>query len=154
MRLQIESPEAMEEFGGQLGQICEEGTRIYLRGDLGTGKTTLVRGFLRARGYAGKVKSPTYTLVEPYELAGVDIFHFDLYRMNHADELAYIGYRDYFGAQSIILLEWPEKADELLASPDLLVIIHMADQGRQLEIQGQSATGQKLLLTIQQVIEE
>ena len=111
----------MEEFGRQLGQICEEGIRIYLRGDLGTGKTTLVRGFLRARGYGGKVKSPTYTLVEPYELAGVDIFHFDLYRLDHADELAYIGYRDYFGAQSIILLEWPEKADELLASPDLLV---------------------------------
>jgi len=154
MHLQIESPEAMEEFGRQLGQNCKEGTRIYLRGDLGTGKTTLVRGFLRARGYAGKVKSPTYTLVEPYELAGIDIFHFDLYRLDHADELAYIGYRDYFGAQSIILLEWPEKADGLLVSPDLLVIIHMADQGRQLEIQGQSATGQKLLLTIQQVIEE
>ena len=93
----------MEEFGRQLGQICEEGTRIYLRGDLGTGKTTLVRGFLRARGYAGKVKSPTYTLVEPYELAGIDIFHFDLYRLDHTDELAYIGYRDYFEAQSIVL---------------------------------------------------
>ncbi len=149
MLVKIESPEAMEEFGGQLGQICEEGTRIYLRGDLGTGKTTLVRGFLRVRGYGGKVKSPTYTLVEPYELAGIDIFHFDLYRLDHADELAYIGYRDYFEAQSIILLEWPEKADGLLESPDLLVIIRMAGRGRQLEIQGQSALGQNLLLTIQ-----
>ena len=106
--------EAMEEIGRQLGQSCPQGSRLYLQGDLGAGKTTLVRGFLRAKGYQGKVKSPTYTLVEPYELQGVNIFHFDLYRLNSAEELEGIGFRDYFDGESISLVEWPEKAESLL----------------------------------------
>ena len=149
MHLQIDAPEAMEQLGSQLGQHCPQGTRLYLQGDLGAGKTTLVRGFLRGRGYEGKVKSPTYTLVEPYEVQDIDIFHFDLYRLNDAEELEHIGFRDYFDGRGISLVEWPEKATALLDEPDLLIIINLLADSRSLELQALSLKGQELLLAIQ-----
>lgn len=149
MRLQVDTPAAMEQLGSQLGQNCTAGASLYLQGELGAGKTTLVRGFLRARGYAGKVKSPTYTLVEPYNLPSIDIFHFDLYRLTDMEDLETIGYRDYFDGQSIALVEWPERGAALLREPDLLIVINVPASGRNLEIRACSAVGRNLLLSIQ-----
>ena len=148
LHLEVPGPEEMEELGRLLGEHCPAGQRIYLEGDLGAGKTTLVRGFLRGRGYQGKVKSPTYTLVEPYELGSTAIFHFDLYRMEDEEELIHIGFQDYLQDSSIILLEWPEKAASLLQEPDLLVQIDIRSQGRNLSLVANSGTASELLSLI------
>jgi len=147
--LHIDTAEAMEAFGSKLGQHCQQGSSLYLQGDLGAGKTTLVRGFMHSRGYKGKVKSPTYTLVEPYELRDTNIFHFDLYRLEQPGELENIGFRDYFDAQAIILVEWPEKADTLLPQPDLLIIFTFSANGRSLEIKALSEGAREVLTNIQ-----
>lgn len=149
MHLSIETAKAMEELGNRLGQACLQGTRLYLQGDLGAGKTTLVRGFLRALGYEGNVKSPTYTLIEPYEMENVSVFHFDLYRLNSAEELEGIGFRDYFDGEGISLVEWPEKAGSVLEEPDLRIMIDITDNSRRLQLQAVSPKGKDLLLTIQ-----
>ena len=148
LHLEVPGPEEMEELGRLLGEHCPAGQRIYLEGDLGAGKTTLVRGFLRGRGYQGKVKSPTYTLVEPYELGSTAIFHFDLYRMEDEEELIHIGFQDYLQDSSIILLEWPEKAASLLQEPDLLVQIDIRSQGRNLSLVANSSPASELLSLI------
>lgn len=135
----------MEGLGESLGKCSPAGFQIHLQGDLGAGKTTLVRGFLRGRGYRGRVKSPTYTLVEPYELGGLRIFHFDLYRMHSADELLELGFQDYLEDDAIILIEWPEKAAGLLQTPDLSLRIALAAQCRQLECQPESLQGENTL---------
>jgi tRNA threonylcarbamoyladenosine biosynthesis protein TsaE len=149
MELFVDTAMAMEDLGRRLGENCPALSCIYLQGDLGAGKTTLVRGFLRGNGYAGKVKSPTYTLVEPYELENVSIFHFDLYRLENSEELENIGFRDYFDGQGSCLVEWPEKAQSKLPSPDLSIIINIETEGRRLQIQALSPAGEELLLKIQ-----
>jgi tRNA threonylcarbamoyladenosine biosynthesis protein TsaE len=116
----ISNEEAMLEWGGELAERCRSGDVIFLKGQLGAGKTTLVRGFLRKLGYLGKVKSPTYSLVETYILENYpDIIHFDLYRLNHPQELLDIGLEDYLAAAAIFLIEWPEKAEHVLPKPTL-----------------------------------
>ena len=149
MKLNIETAEDMMALGRRLGEHCPDGACIYLQGDLGAGKTTLVRGFLHGMGYEGKVKSPTYTLVEPYVLAEREIFHFDLYRLEQPEELEHMGYRDYFADEGIILLEWPEKAGNFLQTPDLRIEIELLTSGRSLDITGNTSTASKLLSNIQ-----
>lgn len=143
--LTIESETAMLEFGAQLAAAITANAVIYLHGELGAGKTTLTRGFLRALGYEGKVKSPTYTLVEPYELAGRHIFHFDLYRLQTAQELEHIGLHDYFFANSICLLEWPQKGFPLLPPADLACYIEMREIGREICIKACTVLGEAVL---------
>jgi len=134
MSLFVDTPEAMEQFGRQLALLVFQGMQIHLSGDLGAGKTTFVRGFLRGLGYEGTVKSPTYTLVESYPLDNFTIYHFDFYRVKHPDEVEAIGFRDYQADGAICLIEWPEMAGQTIGSPDLLIRFTINNDGRQLEL--------------------
>lgn len=134
---QIENDELMVAFGERLGRAiaaCGDSVSVYLQGDLGAGKTTLSRGILRAFGHRGAVKSPTYTLVEPYEFDGRTLYHFDLYRLGDPEELEYMGIRDYFVAPNICLIEWPERGFGLLPDADVSVHISLAGVGRHIRI--------------------
>ena len=145
---------ATEALGGALARaLCglgETACLILLQGELGAGKTTLVRGLLRAAGHAGPVPSPTYTLVEPYEIDGTRLFHLDLYRIADAEELEYLGWRDIEGA--ISLVEWPERAPELAARADLVIRLTHADGGRRARLEALSPTGALLAGAMEQSI--
>lgn len=132
--LHIADEAAMLALGATLARRFSTGGLITLHGDLGAGKTTLVRGLLRELGHTGVVKSPTYTLVEPYALASGDVFHFDLYRLADAEELEYMGIRDYLRPDALCLVEWPEKAGGTLPAADLQVFIYHAGASRHVEL--------------------
>ncbi|MFQ6334157.1 tRNA (adenosine(37)-N6)-threonylcarbamoyltransferase complex ATPase subunit type 1 TsaE [Methylophilus sp. 3sh_L] len=120
-----------------LAKQLQPGQVIYLHGDLGAGKTTLVRGMLHALGHVGKVKSPTYTLVEPYTLPLATCYHFDLYRFQDAEEWEAAGFRDYFNPASICLVEWPERAADVLPAADIEIRFDILPHGRVLHITSQ-----------------
>lgn len=136
-------------LGASLARALGPGLTIYLHGDLGAGKTALTRALLHAAGYAGHVKSPTYTLAEPYTiaLAGglVEVIHFDLYRMGSAEEFLDAGFREYFNEATVCVIEWPEKAQGVLPSPDIEVFLRIAGDGRDVELQALSDKGRECL---------
>lgn len=121
---------ATETLGAALAETLRDGGIITLSGDLGAGKTTFSRGLIHACGHRGAVKSPTYTLVEPYEHTRPAVMHFDLYRLADPEELDFIGFRDYLSASSLCLIEWPEKGRPLIPVPDLALTIRLAPPGR------------------------
>ncbi len=124
---------ATENLGAELAESQRAGL-VWLEGDLGAGKTTLVRGWLRALGHAGPVKSPTYTIVEPYHLDGVCVYHFDLYRLSDPEELELIGVRDYLVPDNLCLVEWPRRGEGVLPAPDLRVSLENAGTGRRVRV--------------------
>lgn len=134
MIIKLNSPEATEAFGAKLWQLLPEKCTVFLLGNLGAGKTTLVRGLLRAAGHLGAVKSPTYTLVEEYSLQTRNIFHFDLYRLNDPEELEWIGIQDYFAQDSLFFIEWPEKGSGFLPEADIILDLQTIGEERHLEI--------------------
>ena len=134
-----------EALGAEIAGVATGGEVIYLVGELGAGKTTWVRGFLHALGHTGKVKSPTYTLIEAYDLSEQNIYHFDLYRINDPDELEGMGIRDYFDGRSICLVEWPECGRGVLPGADLVISLSYTETGREAEITAGSESGQAIL---------
>lgn len=134
----------MVRFGHKIAQAVQGRGVIFLLGDLGMGKTTLSRGILRGCGHQGSVKSPTYTLVEPYEVEGKCIYHFDLYRLSDPEELEYLGIRDYFDADALCLVEWPDKGRGMLPVADMLLQIELQGYGRKLSWVAQTELGQEM----------
>lgn len=135
----------MEKLGARLAGVCEPGSLILLQGALGAGKTTLVRGALRAWGYKGPVKSPTYTLVESYVVGQLLIHHFDFFRLSNPEELEYLGLRDYFDGRSICFAEWPERVKGLLPTADIRVELRSQNHVRRVDVVSTSDAGQLLL---------
>ncbi|WP_339896686.1 tRNA (adenosine(37)-N6)-threonylcarbamoyltransferase complex ATPase subunit type 1 TsaE [uncultured Gilvimarinus sp.] len=135
-------------FGEQLGAqlaLCPGCVSVHLAGDLGAGKTTLTRGVLRHFGHSGAVKSPTYTLVESYELSSRTLYHFDLYRLGDPEELEYMGIRDYFAGNSVCLIEWPVRGAGILPEPDLAVALKVQAGGRLVMLEAYSDAGRAVL---------
>ncbi len=124
--------------------VAHLGGVIYLLGELGAGKTTLTRGFMRAFGYLGAVKSPTYTLVEPYEFACCNIYHFDLYRLSAAEEVSYLGTDDYFSPENLCLIEWAERGSGVIPQPDITIHLKSAGSGREMQCQASTARGEEI----------
>lgn len=136
-------------LGSALARAIEPGLAIHLQGDLGAGKTALTRALLHALGHVGHVKSPTYTLAEPYAINAngrtLNVIHFDLYRMAGPEEFLDAGFRDHFNEQTVCIVEWPEKADGVLPPPDILISLAVAGEGRDVELQALSDQGVECL---------
>ena len=132
--------------GSAVGRALTAGAVVFLMGELGAGKTTFTRGALRALGHAGSVKSPTYTLCEPYDLADAEqLCHLDLYRLSNPEELEFLGIRDYVASGAILLIEWPSKGKGWLPAPDLQVALVEFNDGRELKITALTADGEGIL---------
>ena len=147
MKRVLADAEATEWLGVQLAQSITPGI-IYLKGDLGAGKKTLARGFMRGLGHTGRVKSPTYTLVEPYILEPCRVYHMDLYRLADAEELEWLGLRDMLAEAALLLVEWPERGKGFLPSADLTVDISYAGDGREARLLAATPVGQHWIASL------
>ena len=153
VRFRADGADATRALGGRLaaalrrtGSTLSMPLLVTLSGDLGAGKTTFVAGLLEGLGHAGATRSPTYTLVEPYRLDERDVYHCDLYRLRHPDELEDLGWRDLHRPGAVLLVEWPEKADGRLGPPDVVVELHYADAAsRDVVLTARSLVGEELL---------
>lgn len=142
VRLFLKDEAATVKAGTQLAVALNAGAVIYLDGDLGAGKTTFTRGVLRACRYQGSVKSPTYTLCEPYELSDDrQLCHFDLYRLSNPEELEFLGIRDYVASNAILFIEWPNRGEGWLPPADLSVSLSESGEGRELTMVALTARG-------------
>ena len=143
--LNLGSASDTEALGARLASTLRPGNILYLSGDLGAGKTTLVRGLLHALGHRGTVKSPTYTLVEPYQIGDWRLFHWDLYRLADPEELEFLGLRDQLDGQAALLIEWPERGQGELPAADVEIALSYAGEGRACQLTALSSVGQVML---------
>lgn len=143
--LHIATENDMEALGGRFASALGRLRLITLNGPLGAGKTTLVRGLVQALGHAGSVKSPTFTLVEPYRFNGRQLYHFDLYRLQAPEELEFLGIRDYLAGPGLCVVEWAERAGGLLPAPDVDVMIQPANSGRSVQLTAHTPQGEAWL---------
>ena len=143
--IDLPDEQAMVQLGGSIARLIRDRLIITLQGDLGAGKTTLSRGILQGLGHSGAVKSPTYTLVEPYQLALGAVYHFDLYRLVDAEELEYMGFADYLADAQLCLIEWPEQGQGFLPMADIAIEISQPGAGRCVTLCANSAVGQQLI---------
>jgi tRNA threonylcarbamoyladenosine biosynthesis protein TsaE len=153
-QLQAHGEDAMVALGMRFGQVLSAtapGVTVFLQGDLGMGKTTFTRGIMRHFGHQGATKSPTYTLVEPYQFKQQKVHHFDLYRLGHPEELEYLGIRDYFDGSAINLIEWPDKGRGFLPNADVVLTIHPLERGRKLTFVAQTNMGDGVLVHLGKV---
>ena len=149
MKVDLPDVAATEALGQNLAAALSTagvpGGIIFLRGDLGAGKTTLVRQLLRSLGVAGTIRSPTYTLMEPYRAGGRELLHMDLYRLNDPGELHNLGLSDFSPAQTLWLVEWPEKGGDALPGADVVIRLEMAGQARKAAVDGLSEAGRRIV---------
>ncbi|MCV2403105.1 tRNA (adenosine(37)-N6)-threonylcarbamoyltransferase complex ATPase subunit type 1 TsaE [Marinomonas sp. C2222] len=148
IEMNVFGEDAMEKLGAAFSSSLKEGAVVYLEGDLGMGKTTLVRGVLRGLGHEGAVKSPTYTLVEPYDVSGFEAYHFDLYRLSDPEELEYMGVRDYFSETSLCFIEWAEMGRGVLPEADLIVSLSFIKDGRHVVFSAKTEKGKAALSSL------
>ena len=143
----LNSPEEMEALGFATKVACPKGARLFLDGQLGSGKTVFCRGYLRGAGYKGRVKSPTFTIVESYAMLGFDIHHFDFYRIEDPIELDFIGLDQYFDDVNDVLVEWPSKGDGVLPSADLVIEVEVGTEPhfRELRMCGETDRGRVII---------
>lgn len=132
-------------LGARIASAVGPGLSIHLCGELGAGKTTFARGLIRALGYEGKVKSPTYSLVELYTVSRLHLYHFDFYRFNDPKAWQDSGFREHFNEASVCLVEWPERAGAGLPWPDLRITLAPASSGRDVKLEAFSEAGRKCL---------
>lgn len=137
--------DATERCGAALARALSRPCVVYLEGDLGAGKTTLVRGLLRALGHAGSVKSPTYTLVEPYEVAGGTVYHLDLYRLNDPEELEFLGVRELGTGAAVVLVEWPARGAGFLPPADMILALAVHGEGRRARFEARTTRGADMI---------
>ncbi len=150
LQLNLPDEDATEQFGRQIATRMTLPFTIYLRGNLGAGKTRLSRAVLHGLGHEGVVKSPTYTLVEPYQLNKIMVYHFDLYRLAEPSELEYMGVRDYFTDNALLLVEWPDRGNGFMKAADLTIELSFAGHGRDCHIMAHSRAGEELLQDLKQ----
>ena len=148
MSLFVPNAGRMDALGLQLSDPASWRGVVWLQGDLGAGKTTLVRSLLRGLGYAGRVKSPTYTLLEPYELDDRMVYHLDLYRLTAPEELEWLGIRDLLTDNDLLLVEWPERGQGVLPEPDLDIVIDYAGEGRRVSARAATLSGEQMLASL------
>lgn len=152
LSVELKDESATVLMGNKLALVVKDGAIVYLHGDLGAGKTTFTRGVIQGLGHKGNVKSPTYTLVEPYELDLVNAYHFDLYRLGDPEELEFMGIRDYFELNSLCLIEWPERGAGILPEADLDITLEYVDAGRVINLVANNPKGLSILALLEQQI--